>query len=915
MYFANNSGLVEFDGTKWVIYAIKNYTNVRSLFYDETADRIYAGAFNEFGYYSRDDNGRLQYHSLSDKISNATDRVFNEIWHINKFQRSVYFQGDKEIFIYSDNKISKISFSKKIDFSTVVENSFIISTKENGPSFFNGSMFVGLPGSDILKGKKICSILPFQKNKILFVTELDGLFLFDGTKVITYSTDIDEFLKDNQVFCAAAEGSKIAFGTVRKGLVVKDIINNQNIFSNRYSGLQNNTILSLAFDRQHNLWLGLDKGIDYVLINSPIYDLFGDTQLYGAGYSSLIQNNTLYLGTNQGLYATPYPVKNSAEPQPIRLLNKMQGQVWSLCNIDNTIFCGTDHGAYMITKNMTHQIPGILGTWGFRKLKNHPGYILGSSYQGFFILKKTGGSWILSNFLNGFDLNGGSFEEDEEGYIWFNHWIKGIYRIKLNNNLDAFAEIVSFGYSRGMPTIRDNSVNLINGKIVFSTPAGFYRYDKIQQKAVKDTGIGNIFVNLNNSSKLHNSAVYGSIWCTAINYIGAAFRKNNKYELDTLSFRMLKDKLIFGFENFNFINEKEVIVSTEDGFALLDLSKITHEKNQLKVSIRAVLFTNENDSLVNGYISPENSTREHVFSHKNNSIKFEFVAPDYRNESAVTYSYFLENFDSKWSAFSPVNTKEYTKLRKGTYTFRVRAKSLFEKNTVETSYVFTISPPWYDSQLAYFIYLVFMAYVVLLYSRYIKRKSEEGARKMKAVKELEMKEKELKYEEESRKKKEEIIELKNQKLEYELRHKSQELANSTMNVIRKNEMLLNLSQKLNNVASVVTKVQESKPLLNEIHRMQSEIKKNIEVDNNWKRFAENFDLVYENYLKRLGEQFPQLTNSDKKLCAYLKMDLSSKEIAPLLNISFRSVEMSRHRLRKKLELKRDENLTDFLQRF
>ena len=74
-------------------------------------------------------------------------------------------------------------------------------------------------------------------------------------------------------------------------------------------------------------------------------------------------------------------------------------------------------------------------------------------------------------------------------------------------------------------------------------------------------------------------------------------------------------------------------------------------------------------------------------------------------------------------------------------------------------------------------------------------------------------------------------------------------------------------------------------------------------------------MVYENYLKRLGEQFPALTVSDKKLCAYLKMDLSSKDIAPLLNMSYRSVEMSRYRLRKKLNLDREVNLTEFLQNF
>jgi len=75
--------------------------------------------------------------------------------------------------------------------------------------------------------------------------------------------------------------------------------NNTNIFSNTFTGLQNNTILSLNFDRNSNLWLGLDKGIDYVMINSPVYDLFGNNSIYGAGYAAASYKNHLYLGTNQ----------------------------------------------------------------------------------------------------------------------------------------------------------------------------------------------------------------------------------------------------------------------------------------------------------------------------------------------------------------------------------------------------------------------------------------------------------------------------------------------------------------------------------------------------------------------------------------------------------------------------------------
>ena len=186
---------------------------------------------------------------------------------------------------------------------------------------------------------------------------------------------------------------------------------------------------------------------------------------------------------------------------------------------------------------------------------------------------------------------------------------------------------------------------------------------------------------------------------------------------------------------------------------------------------------------------------------------------------------------------------------------------------------------------------------------------------MKIQKEKEMQEREEVFMAENKEKEKEIIALKNQKLQYELRHKSQELASSTMNVIRKNEILSEISQKIEKIVSDLSNKDELVSTKKHLQKIQQDIKLNIERDDNWKKFEENFDMIYENYLKRLKEKYPSLTVSDKKLCAYLKMGLSSKDIAPLLDMSFRGVEMSRYRLRKKLNLTRDDNLSDFTQNF
>jgi hypothetical protein len=919
MYFANNSGLLEYDGCHWNIYPISNFTNVRALYCDEKEDRIYAAAYNELGYYAHNNCGLLQYVSLKDCMERA-DTDFNEIWNIYKYNETIYFQGDYEIFRLNGKTIDRLNFPNKIECSGIVHGLLVVATSEDGAMVVNGNLSIALPGGNLLKNKKVCAILPFKEKDIFFVTASAGIYRYNGEKVMPYNMDIDWFLCENQSFCAKINGSKLAVGTVRNGVVTKDLETNETIYANVYSGLQNNTVLSLSFDKQGNLWLGLDKGIDYVMICSPVYNLFGSDRLYGTGYCSIVKNNCLYLGTNQGLYKTGFPVQTSPEPFKIQILDHITGQVWCLKEIKNTLFCGTDQGAFIIDDNKAQRIvPNIEGTWKFIQLKSHPSYILGSCYKGFFLLKEEKNRWKFVRMIKGFSDCGSMFEEDREGNIWFCHWMKGVFKLSFNQNLDSFS-VKTINADAGLITLKNNVLVKINDEIILSNEGGFFHYNETSSRMEHAEKYEHILGARNHSVRLAEMPS-GDIWCVSPSFLAIAYKqKDGEYVVDTVSFSYLRNKMINGFEDFYPVNQSYTLISTEDGFSWLDIGAARTEKKTemsfFKVSIKNVFLTNEGDSLVGGFQSEKQEFPS--FEHSQNSIRFEFAAPEYRDEQAVAYSYFLENYDTDWSAYSNINVKEYTKLPQGVYTFRIKARSLLETEIAETAYTFNILPPWYKSTLFIVFYILISIICLILLFGYVKRKSEAAARKVEIRKEKEMQEQEKLFKEDAKEKEKEIVTLKNQKLQYELRYKSQELANSTMNLIRKNEMLLELNHNIEKIYDEINKSDTSTIIASVGKRLQSiqqEIKQNIERDDYWKKFAENFDLIYENYLKRLKEQYPSLSKSDLKLCAYLKMGLRSKEIAPLLNMSFRSVEMCRYRLRKKITIGRDINLTDFLQNF
>lgn len=914
MYFANNNGLLGFDGKSWTITPIKNGTNVRSILFDGES-KFYVSTFNEFGYFQKDKNDIMQYYSLSESL-NIKPTGSNELYNIHKDEKLIYFQGEKNIYVYDQKTVKKFEFGYKIDASAIAHNILFVSSKQSGLFMLNGNLFVRVQGSEILINKKVSAILQFAKNQVLITTSLDGVYLYNGLTIVPYSTGADSFLKTNQVFCATTNGRQIVYGTVQRGIVIQNISDGSVNFINTYSGLQNNTVLSASFDNQQNLWLGLDNGIDYVMLNSPIRNIFGTNNLFGAGYTSHLKDNVLYFGTNQGLYYSSFPLPNNDKPIHLNLIKGMEGQVWCLNEIDNTLFCGDDLGAFIITKNSVERIQGISGTWSFKALRRHPNIILGCSYQGLFILKKTAGKWALSHFLKGgFNESSPMFEEDNDGSIWFSHWLRGLYRLTLNANLDSITHYKLYTTKNGLPYDRMNTVFNVDNKLIFSSSKGFYSFDNKTDKFNVNVKWNSLFGNSASDIRLHESP-NGDVWCASGKFIGLARKdKNNNYAIDSLSYRILQQKIIIGFEHFNFIDNNNLIFSNEDGFSWLNTTKIDENKSNFKVLLNSIIASNSNFSVTKSRNLIPNSTEKATIRNSQNSVRFEFIAPEYRNDGLVEYSYMLENYDKTWSEFSSYNMKEYNKLPRGNYVFKVKARSLLEKNIVTCTYEFTILPAWYESTLAFIIYIIILIIIIVYGYKWINIKSTEGAREMEEIKEIEIQEQKKVFEAENQAKKREIKELKNQQLQYELRHKAQELASSTMNLIRKNEMLAEIMGNINKATDEIKKNGDVNAVLTRLGKMERNIKQNIEQDKNWKRFEENFDLVYENYIKRLGESYPELNISDKKICAYIKMDLSSKDMAPLLNMSVRSIETNRYRIRQKLSLGRDVNLSDFLQKF
>uniref|UniRef100_UPI001F8ED837 triple tyrosine motif-containing protein n=1 Tax=Nostoc sp. CMAA1605 TaxID=2055159 RepID=UPI001F8ED837 len=313
-----------------------------------------------------------------------------------------------------------------------------------------------------------------------------------------------------------------------------------------------------------------------------------------------------------------------------------------------------------------------------------------------------------------------------------------------------------------------------------------------------------------------------------------------------------------------------------------------------------------------GYGSGDQQVRSGSLPYKWNALHFAFATSLMAGQPEAEFSYYLEGFDQRWSNWSTQHEKDYTNLPEGSYVFHVKSRSSPSAESPECTYTFRVAPPWYRSWWAYVIYLLLVSAafygVYRLQDRRLRRKQEQ--RRQADQQQFEEEQRRLTYQHqlEMARAEKEMIKLKNENLEAEIEHKNAELASTAMNLVQKKEFMLKITGELNKLCKPGNDQVDTAELKKIIRSLGSEEK----LDEDWKQFSIHFNSVHSNFLINLKKAFPALNAHELKLCAYLRMNLSSKEIAQLLSISVRGVEISRYRLRKKLQVPAKEDLFQFL---
>ncbi|WP_053978186.1 helix-turn-helix and ligand-binding sensor domain-containing protein [Mangrovimonas xylaniphaga] len=878
VYVANSNGLLEFDGLTWTLNELPNKTTVRSVL--AYKDVVYTGSYEEFGYWKANGDGRLHYTSLSDNIKSQISNN-EEIWQIIAFKDRVIFKSFLNLYVLlPDGAIDKINPSSTVISCSVVGDQLFVATLNDGIFVLEDDVLKPFLRDDRLLDTKVIKMEAYQ-NGVLIATSLKGCFLYRNNHLFKTSFPINETLIKHQLndFSMFKDGGMV-FGTIQDGVYMTNDKGNVLFHINKENGLENNTILRQHVDMEQMLWLGLDNGLASVDLSSHNYFFNDVSGRLGSVYDVINYQNVIYIGSNTGLFYLDSQNK-------LQFIEGSQGQVWNLEEVDGELFCGHNDGTYIVENKQLFPVSTFTGGYTIKKVPEAEDTYVQGSYTGLIRYHKKSGEWQVKH-LGRTTMPIRFLVFEDEHTAWAAHAYKGLYKVKFDNGYDTITSIENYD-GKGIWSNFNVRVYKIKNDICFKTNEGWQKYEPILDSIVPYKLLNENFGR--ESYVISEDDVDKVVLKTKNDVIRFVSFEDDEGDM-FLSSSYFKNRLIVGNENISKITDSTYALNLNDGFMLID-DALDMSRELTLPQVESIEIDKEPVGMdVSGPIEIEfdKSLAIAVSSPKSENHFFEYS--------------FLNLDSSKWYRMDS-RKLELSNLSNGNYQLGIRASNAFQEHSPMRVLEVYILPPWYKDTMGFVLYALLIAALLVIIYLYHRHKIEKEQRLLQLKFEKEQEELLRKKTLENEK---EIVHLKNESLQNELKLKSKQLANTAMALVKKNETLQEIKKEL-------SKSQESFDNYYAYKKIVKKVDNSIEHKDEWKIFEYNFNQVHEEFFNGLKSKFPKLTHKDLKLSAYIKMNLTNKEIAPLMNISVRGVETHRYRLKKKFDLENDTSLTDFLHNF
>jgi signal transduction histidine kinase/CheY-like chemotaxis protein len=715
LYFGAGEAVLEFDGSTWRRIRLEPGGSGRSLAIDGNG-RIYVGSSSELGYLAPDEHGEMQFVSLVNRLPKNSPPL-SDVWRTFAADDGVLFQTERAIYRWANDRMTMVQPASRFARASYVNGHLYIVTPESGLNVLDGDTLKPLPGTSALRDEAFPVVLKYDDSRLLIATRRNGLFLYDGTSLTPFKTQADDFFKNGQVY----RGLRLPDGTfvlttITSGVVVIDHDGRRVMQLGMADGLPSNAVYYPMTDREGALWLSTDNGIARIETPSPV-SFFNSSDGVPGGIAKMTRHDgRLFLATSNGVaYSVPATPLRPAHFEP---LLGVASQCWDFAEVTDTggrpprFALGCSSGFFEIdgTRAVAVEAPADLSFRPavLRASKVDPTRVWTGLFDGLASFRLENGRWIDEGRVPNLPVQVRTLQEDPDGSIWAGTAQDGLLKITFPSPLQPGQprpplHIEQYGEAQGLPP-GGVQVDRWGGTLYFAAgPTDHievFRLDEAAKHFVRDKtfdvvsfhpvlgGIGpvpgldgRVYVNWGRDTAVMQK------------------RPDGTWDVDRSTFAR------FGTSRapvYLYAEANGVVWTQEPDLRLVrtDTRAMTATPPPPVPLVRRVL--NAHDEVIFG--GTGGLASEPRLSAASNALRFEFAAPTFIADSGTEFESRLDGLDQEWSPWSTDTRRDYTNLGYGNYRFHVRARGVGGESTQESTFAFTILPPWYRTWWAKFAY-------------------------------------------------------------------------------------------------------------------------------------------------------------------------------------------------------------------
>ena len=721
LYVSNEKAILEFDGVNWNKILIPGRSHIDI----DSTGKLYIGAYNEFGIFKTDVQGKSSFHSLRDKMLKKEN--FGPVTNLVTYGDQVFFETNDKIYLYHHDYVQEIN-QKDLD-QTVFKagKSIFLNQKYKGLVIYENNRFENLPFGMFFRDKEIEGILAYRGKYLIKMINNPDLWLYDLHSLSKFDSELDQILERYTYSCMAVlPNDELAIGTLENGLYIISSKGEIMFNLNRNSGLIDNQVNNIYTDEDYNIWVSLQNGFSRIEYPSS-YSFFGQLgDLEGKTNTLFSTDQALYAGTTNGIYKLPFRGNDTH----FEALKGAEGTFFISFVFNNDLYFGGNQGIFKIKD---HEAQNVFNQYCSNACvsRYNPGKLIVANSSWLSVLEERNGD--LSLIGNKIRLAGEirSIAEDINGKIWVGTNYYGVYQIQFSPDYSKFS-IEHYNTDEILPGVYSwVEIYAYKNQLLYSTESGLFLFDPLSKK-------------LNTESPFVGARVHDKTWINPLigigtdQFLGIARHQGENSEL--LFFGDQSGETKVKYIPFPFIDKFSfstvysdgniVWLAGPEGVTRIDTAKTSAPSAHHKIIIRNLII--DNDSVF--YIhkkSEEGKKRKDLikFSYDLNSLRFNFAYPDFHSSEFVKYSHILNNLDEKWSEWSSTPFKEYNNLSSGKYVFKVKAVDVYGRESGVETYSFIVKPPFYYTVYAFISYaLLIISFAFMVFKirdyQFSKEKSE-----------------------------------------------------------------------------------------------------------------------------------------------------------------------------------------------